>query len=133
MSVLSRVQRGRVAKPPRVLLYGSEGVGKITGGGGPVIRGKQTWRYRGEKSDMYQNEHNEFFAGIRSGKLVNDGDWMAQSTLMGIMGRMAAYTGQQVTWEEALNSKEELVPAKLDWKMKLDIAPMAIPGSTKMA
>ena len=114
-------------------IMGSEGVGKITGGGGPVIRGKQTWRYRGEKSDMYQNEHNEFFAGIRSGKLVNDGDWMAQSTLMGIMGRMAAYTGQQVTWEEALNSKEELVPAKLDWKMKLDIAPMAIPGSTKMA
>jgi len=113
-------------------IMGSDGVGKITGGAGPVIRGKQTWRFRGEKSDMYQNEHNEFFAGIRSGKLINDSDRMVQSTLMGIMGRMAAYSGQEVTWEEALNSKESLVPDQLDWKMKLDIAPMAIPGFTKM-
>ena len=40
-------------------------------------------RYSGENSDRYQNEHNEFFAGIRSGKLINKGDRMAQSTLMG--------------------------------------------------
>jgi myo-inositol 2-dehydrogenase / D-chiro-inositol 1-dehydrogenase len=111
-------------------IMGTEGVGKI--GGTPSIRGKQTWRYRGPKSDMYQNEHNEFFAGIRSGKLINDGDWMAQSTLMAIMGRTAAYTGQEVTWEDALNSKEELVPKAFDWKMKLDVSPMAVPGFTKL-
>ncbi|MDQ6630239.1 MAG: Gfo/Idh/MocA family oxidoreductase [Verrucomicrobiota bacterium] len=113
-------------------VMGSEGVGKITGAAGPGIRGKQAWRYSGEQSDMYQNEHNEFFAGIRSGKLINNGDRMAQSTLMGIMGRMAAYTGQEVTWEQALSSKETLVPEKLDWKMKLDIAPMPIPGVTQL-
>lgn len=112
-------------------IMGSDGIGKIAGSG-PVIRGKQTWRYRGEKSDMYQNEHNEFFAGIRSNKHIFDADWMAQSTLMGIMGRMAAYTGQEVTWEEVLNSQETLVPEKLDWKTKLEIAPMAIPGATKL-
>ena len=113
-------------------LMGSEGVGKITGGSGPVIQGRQAWRFRGEKSDMYQNEHNEFFAGIRSGRLINDGEWMAQSTLMGIMGRMAAYTGQEVTWDTALNSQESLVPESLDWKMKLPIPPLAIPGFTKL-
>jgi len=113
-------------------IMGADGVAKITGAAGPVIRGKQTWRFRGEKSDMYQNEHNEFFAGIRSGKHLFDGEWMAQSTLMGIMGRMAAYTGQEITWEEALNAKESLVPERLDWKMKLDIPPMAIPGYTKL-
>lgn len=48
---------------------------------------------------MYQNEHNELFASIRSGKPINDGEWMTHSTLMGIMGRMAAYTGQEITWE----------------------------------
>jgi myo-inositol 2-dehydrogenase / D-chiro-inositol 1-dehydrogenase len=51
---------------------------------------------------------------------------------MAIMGRMAAYTGQEITWEQALNSQEKLVPDQLDWKMKLDIAPMAIPGTTKL-
>jgi hypothetical protein len=48
------------------------------------------------------------------------------------MGRMAAYTGQEITWEQALNSQEKLVPDQLDWKMKLDIAPMATPGITKL-
>ena len=81
---------------------------------------------------MYQNEHDALFASIRSGKLINDGDRMAKSTLMGIMGRMAAYTGQEITWEQALNSQETLVPDQLDWKMKLDIAPMATPGITKL-
>ena len=57
---------------------------------------------------------------------------MVHSTMMAIMGRMAAYTGQEVTWEEALNSKEQLVPAQLDWNMKLDTPPMAVPGSTKL-
>jgi len=57
---------------------------------------------------------------------------MAHSTLMGIMGRMAAYTGQEVTWEQAMNSNEKLVPDPIDWKMKLDIAPMPMPGLTKL-
>jgi predicted dehydrogenase len=113
-------------------LMGSDGVGKIPGWQSPVIRGKQTWRYQGAKNDMYQQEHDELFASIRSGKPVNDGLWMSHSTLMGIMGRMAAYTGQEVSWEDALNSKEALVPAQLDWEMKLDIAPMAVAGLTKL-
>jgi hypothetical protein len=81
---------------------------------------------------MYQVEHNELFASIRNGKPINDGEWMAQSTLMGIMGRMAAYTGQEVSWEQAMNSQEKLVPDNPDWKMKLDFAPMAMPGATKL-
>ncbi len=114
-------------------VMGSDGFGK-SGWNPPYIKGKQTWRYResGQKIDMYQQEHNELFASIRSGKPMNDGQWMAQSTLMGLMGRMAAYTGQEITWEQALNSQDKLVPEKFDWKMKLDIRPIAMPGSTKL-
>jgi uncharacterized protein (DUF2236 family) len=71
------------------------------------------------------------FASIRSGKPINDGQWMAHSTLMALMGRMAAYTGQEVTWEQAMNSQENIVPDQLDWKMKLDCPAMAMPGVTK--
>lgn len=100
----------------------------------PQIRvpGQENWRYRGPRTDMYQQEHNELFASIRSGQHINDGDWMANSTLMAIMGRMSAYTGQEVSWEDALNSKEQLVPAQLDWKMSLDIPLVATPGTTKL-
>jgi predicted dehydrogenase len=110
-------------------LMGSAGFGHIPG---ITLKGKENWRFKGQTTDMYQNEHDALFASIRSGKLINDGDRMAKSTLMGIMGRMAAYTGQEITWEQALNSQEKLVPDQLDWKMKLDIAPMAVPGTTKL-
>jgi hypothetical protein len=112
---------------------GSEGFGR-SGWQAPLIKGKTTWRYHDSESrvDMYQQEHNELFASIRSGKPINDGAWMAQSTLMGLMGRMAAYTGQEVTWEQMQNSNEKLVPDKLAWDMKLEIPSMAMPGVTRL-
>jgi predicted dehydrogenase len=112
-------------------LMGTKGTGRINGWAAPIIKAEKPWRYDGPKTDMYQNEHNELFKSIRSGKLIDDGNWMTQSTLMAIMGRMAAYSGQEVSWEQALNSQEALVPDSLDWKMTLPIKPMAIPGSTR--
>jgi hypothetical protein len=82
--------------------------------------------------DMYQNEHDEFFASIRNGQPINDGEWMAHSTLLAVMGRMAAYTGQVVTWEDALNSKENLMPENLAWDAPIAVPPVAMPGMTKL-
>jgi len=113
-------------------LMGSLGNGTIKGWNAPIITGANRWRYQGEKPDMYQVEHNELFASIRSGKHINDGDWMASSTLMALMGRMAAYSGQEVTWEQALNSQWRIVPENLTWDMPLPIEPMAVPGQTKL-
>jgi hypothetical protein len=79
---------------------------------------------------MYQNEHDELFASIRAGKPINNGDYMCKSTLMAILGRMATYTGQVITWEQALNSKEDLTPAKYEFGA-LAVPPVAMPGITK--
>jgi hypothetical protein len=56
---------------------------------------------------------------------------MAKSTLLAIMGRMAAYTGQEVTWEMALNSKEDLSPQRYDWDAAPPLAQVAVPGQTR--
>ena len=115
-------------------VWGSEGVGHIVRAfTGPfVIKGKTNWRHREEKMrDMYQIEHDELFASIRNGKPINDGEWMAHSTLLAIMGRMAAYTGQQITWEEAMSSKESLVPEKITWNTPISVPSVAMPGFTK--
>ena len=69
-----------------------------------------TWTYDGPQNQMYQTEHDELFASIRNGKPINNGEYMAKSTLLAIMGRMAAYTGQEITWEMAMKSKEDLTP-----------------------
>ena len=80
---------------------------------------------------MYQTEHDELFASIRAGNPINDGERMAKTTLMALMGRMAAYTGQEITWEQALNSQEKLVPDDIDWDTKIDVPPLAQPGKTR--
>lgn len=99
--------------------------------GGMWIKGDKDWAFEGANNQMYQAEHEELFASIRAGKPINNGAYMANSTLLAIMGRMAAYTGQQVTWKMALDSKEDLSPPKWDWDVKLPDPPAAIPGVTK--
>src|SRR5262249_50267474 len=97
-----------------------------------VVTGEKPWRYPKDKArgDMYQNEHNELIAAIRSGKTINDGDWMSKSTLMAVMGRMATDTGQVITWDKALNSEEDLAPQKYEFG-PLPMRPVAMPGVTK--
>jgi myo-inositol 2-dehydrogenase / D-chiro-inositol 1-dehydrogenase len=112
-------------------IAGSKGMGIIKSGK-PSIQADKRWRYDGPNKNMYQVEHDELFESIRKGQPINDSERMAISTLAGIMGRMAAYTGEEVTWEHILKSQENLFPNPLTWDMKLPIAPMAIPGKTPL-
>jgi predicted dehydrogenase len=96
----------------------------------PSITTQARWAYEGPKNDIYQTEHDELFAGIRSSKPINNGRYMALSTLMAIMGRMATYTGQEITWEMALNSQEDLTPLKYEWG-PIATPAIAVPGVTR--
>jgi predicted dehydrogenase len=112
-------------------IWGTKGTATVQGWYDKhVITGPNAWSYDGPGNDMYQQEHNELFASIRSGKPINDGVWMARSTMLAVMGRMAAYTGQTITWDAALNSTESLGPERYAFT-RMDVAPVAIPGRTK--
>ncbi len=94
------------------------------------IDGETKWQFTQANPDMYQVEHNELFAAIRAGNRIDNSQYMAQSTMMAILGRMTTYTGQQITWEQAMASKEDLTPSKYEWG-PLPVAPVAQPGQTK--
>jgi len=112
-------------------IIGSNGICTIGRGPAPVITGANPWTFSGKRTRMHQVEHDEFFASIRFGRPINDGRRMAHTTLMTLMGRMAAYTGQEITWEQALNSQQQLVPDDLDWNTKIELTPPPQPGQTK--
>ena len=65
-----------------------------------------TWKVK----DPYVQEHINLVTAIRSGKPINDAEAQVNSTLITIMGRISAYTGKDVTWEEMLNSNLTLGP-----------------------
>lgn len=108
-------------------VFGTKGRAEMMKG---VIDGEKRWKYRGPKVSMYDLEHQELFAGIRSGNPVNNGLFMAQSTMIGVMGRMAAYTGQTLTWDQCFRSQEDWTPAKYEWG-PMTTGPVAKPGLTQ--
>lgn len=65
-----------------------------------------TWRV----NNPSVQEHVELVTAIRTGNYLNDSDEQIKSTRMAVMGRMAAYTGREITWEEVLNSDLRLGP-----------------------
>lgn len=115
-------------------LMGTDGT-LLLGQGKPRIEtpdGKVTWQFDDEEYNMYQREHDVLFASIRSGKPKNDDLNLATSSMLAIMGREAAYTGQQLTWDQALNSTVSLLPEPLKWNASHDAPGLAIPGQNKM-
>ena len=112
-------------------IVGSKGTAFFSSRGSYIQTDKRE-KFGGESEEIYQIEHNELFAGIRKNELLNNGDYMSRSTLLAILGRMATYTGQRVTWEQAMNSQENLSPSGYDWNATPPVQEVAIPGTTKL-
>ena len=85
-----------------------------------------------KERNPYEQEHIDLIDSIRSGKPLNELQTVAESTLTAIMGRMSAYTGKAVSWEEALNSKLDLTPKSLEFGPPFPCPPVAVPGETPL-
>jgi hypothetical protein len=119
-------------------MVGTKGEAIVTGKPAHTIKGETNWRYTGPEANMYDVEHRHLFAAIRSGKTINNGDYLAKSSMLAVLGRMVNYTGQSLTWEQAINSQEKLAPAEYSFDAEPPIKPdadgrypIAIPGTTK--
>lgn len=99
--------------------------------GNTYIKGEKNWKWEGDRPNPYVEEHKHLIAAIKGGSKINEGRQVAESTLTAIMGRMSAYSGQEVTWEQALNSKVSLMPGSMDFNSKYTVAEIAVPGKTK--
>jgi predicted dehydrogenase len=74
-------------------------------GGSIQPKGGQMWRYREKATDPYMQEHVDLINAILNDTELNEAKNVTESTLTAIMGREAAYSGGEVNWDEALNSK----------------------------
>jgi myo-inositol 2-dehydrogenase / D-chiro-inositol 1-dehydrogenase len=108
-------------------IVGSKG----TSNANTSIKGETPFRFDGDRPNPYVEEHKRLYKSIRAGEGFNEGKQVAESTLTAIMGRMSAYTGQEVTWDQALNSTASLMPEKVAFG-PMEVAPIAVPGTTKV-
>lgn len=118
-------------------VVGTKGRSDISG---HKILGANPWRFKAEDpKDPYQQEHDDLFDAIRNNKDYNEAFTGANSTMSAILGRMAAYSGKELEFKDALASTVTLVPAELGWDKPAPVKPgpdglypKAIPGTTKV-
>ena len=118
--------------------HGLKGSANLAANGRFLLNGKPPGgERRRHRADAYQLEHDAFFENVRTGGYRNDAEYAAYSTWMAVMGRMATYTGQAITWEQVLASQENLVPDDLSWDTPPPVQPdadggypVAVPGTT---
>ncbi len=123
----TRHQRG-CSNESQAHVIGTQGTADLNKG---IITGARSWEApRGPRRDTHQIEQDAFLAALRSGQVINNGDYMAKSTMMAIMSRMSAYTGESLTWEQVIHSKEDLSPENYSWDAEPPKASVAVPGLT---
>ena len=114
----------------QTFVMGTKGIADMKTG---TITGENPWQTkRRGRINSHQLEQDAFLAALRAGKVINNGNYMAKSTLMAIMSRMSAYTGLSLTWEQVFNSQEDLSPSGYTWDAEPPQAKVAIPGVTKL-
>lgn len=121
MYALCRTQNGCYANAHSYVL-GAKGRCCVTAG---TIEGETKWKYNGPGGNPYELEHKALFAAIRSGNPVNCGQYMANSTLIGVMGQLACYSGKELTWEQVSKSNFVFTPKVED--VRLDMEPPVKP------
>jgi predicted dehydrogenase len=87
----------------------------------------EPWHFKGKVGAPYQLEHANLIASIREGKPINEAQNVAESTMTGILGREACYSGQEITWDDAMKSTTHLGPKEYKFG-PFEVAPIARPG-----
>ncbi len=116
-------------------IYGTKGTAHLLKG---RIEGPNEWQYDGPVRSMYDIEHEELFEGIRSGKPLNNGLYMTRTTMLALLGQYVCHTGQEITWDQAMNSQFSVELDRYGWDVEPPLKPndrgcydIAVPGVTK--
>ena len=87
---------------------------------------------------MYDVEHKELFQSLRRGQPINNGNYMILSSMLAILAQMVCYTGEEITWEQALTSTLDFSLPAYTWDAEPPVKPNAdgtyaspLPGVTK--
>jgi len=92
------------------------------------LEGKTPWKFKGPQNDPYLAEQKALIDSVRTGKPINSWLHMNNSTLAGVMGQVACYTGAPVTWDEARRSALQYGPSPED--SNFETRPPSLPDKT---
>jgi predicted dehydrogenase len=122
-------------------VHGTKGRSDVSGSKIYDANDKVVYNFADKGGNGHQQEHHDLFADLRAGRLPNEGEWGAKSTMTAIFGRMATYSGKMLKWDDCINSEISLAPVETyhDFDDKAPVQPLAdgkyalpTPGKTKV-
>jgi predicted dehydrogenase len=93
-------------------VHGTKGRADVSGAKIYDADGKMIHNFANRGGDGHQQEHHDLFADLRAGRIPQEGEWGAKSTMTAIFGRMATYSGQMLKWDDCLNSQVVVSPVE---------------------
>lgn len=105
------------------------------------IEGETNWQFEGPHNNPYEAEQKALIDSVRDGKPINSGSYMANSTMIGVLGQITCYSGKATTWDEAHNADLQYGPAPEEASFDIDPPtrpdatgnyPLPLPGLTKL-
>ena len=119
------------------VIYGTQGSCQIgaANSGSRIFdsKGTKIWEKDGKIKDAYREEHRALIESIRNETPIIELMQTADSSMVGVLGRVAAYTGKKVTWDfMTTKSTLDLFPKALTWSGAMPSKGYAVPGKTKL-
>ncbi|MDA7632688.1 Gfo/Idh/MocA family oxidoreductase [bacterium] len=119
-------------------VHGSKGLGIVSSSshspgrvrtfkGHKMTRRNMIWAYPQPEANPYELEWEDLIDAIKNDKPYNEVPRGAKASLVTSMGRMAAHTGQVVTYDDILNTDHEMAPTVADLTFDSDAPIMAGP------
>ena len=116
--------------------YGTKGYSDINRA---MIFGEDKWRFTGKNVSGHQQEQLNLIDSLLAGERPNEGEYGAKSSMTSVLGRYASYSGKEVTWDKAINTKVETAPGLADYTFESEPPikpdadgnyPIPMPGKT---
>ncbi len=122
-------------------IHGSDGILELGTGKITDLKGNVKWQYRKPRiiTNPYQVEHDTLHAAIKDDTPLNNAYYGAKSSFTSSLGRLATYSGQEITWDDAVKSNFSIMPKEFDFNAEAPVQPdsdgnynVAIPGEWKL-
>ena len=104
-----------------------------------IQSGTSTWKFEGKRVRGHQQEQLDLVDALVNGEVYNEGEYGAMSSMTSILGRLATYSGNEVSMQAALQSPISTMPTTLAWDANPPTLPgtdgsyaIAVPGKTKV-
>ncbi|MBN1417133.1 MAG: Gfo/Idh/MocA family oxidoreductase [Planctomycetes bacterium] len=100
-----------------------------------------TWLFNKAKNERfngpggenpYVQEHMDMLVSIVEGQGLNESENVCYSTMTAIMGRISAFTGKKVTWDQMMKIEDSEMPSPMTWDVEIPVPPLAVPGVFKI-